>query len=279
MTVGSLRRILTILTVVLIMISWPLGLFLHNRSADFLNYSLLTSLVALSFLLFRRLPGFWIAPLFAVPFLAPQLILFPSIAAMMALFWKRTRLNLFFLGLTVGLIILSYRQFLPHSIFTRDYNAQQAVLSQGYLYPTTWMSRLFQNKPGIYWQKAKFNLFALTDPNNYFFAFHPREITVDNQNLIKFPFLTIIFFLSGLFLLPKHPYLKFIAVTGTAAIFSLSLLRNFDRFDFILYVPLLLITLSGLNHLCKKFPKLKLPFLLLFLAFATTELMKILSRT
>lgn len=268
----SLIRILKILAMVLTVSFWPLGLFLHNRLPD-LGYDILLVLpLGLSYLTFKLRPSFWPLPLLLVDLLAPRLVIFPLAAAFLAFLWQRTRLNGLILLLALTFSLLAFRSFLNQSIFFYDHNAQQKIISQSYLYPSVWTARLFQNKPAIFWHRAEFNFFALVDPNNYFFAFHPREITVDNQNLAKFPFLAIIFFLLGIYHLPQTLKDKFLALTLIPSLLTLALLKNFDRFDVILYLPLLLIVFSGWGVFEKKYPRWRSVFYLLFLIFSVAEL-------
>jgi hypothetical protein len=143
-------------------------------------------------------------------------------------------------------------EFQKQSIFYFDYEANQALIRKIYLYPNTSLARISQNKFYLYLDKIADNFFALTDPNNYFFAFHPREIVVTNQNLDKFPFPAIIFFLFGAFFLLKHPQFKFLFSIIFSSIITLSLLKNFDLTDFILFIPLSLLIIFGTKKMKDK---------------------------
>lgn len=167
---------------------------------------------------------------------------------------------------------LNFKKLRDQTIFYYDPQAQQQVIMKGYLYPTIWMSRLFQNKPSIYLERFEFNFFALTDLNNYFFAFHPREIIIDNTNLQKYPFLSIAFFLIGLYKLPKHKYFNPVGLSLVLMIIILSLLKNFDGYDFVLYFPLSAILLIGFMEFYKKPSYLKTIFVIFFLTFTIIEL-------
>ena len=135
---------------------------------------------------------------------------------------------------------------LTKTVFVNDYQAEQRILDKINLYPTVFFARVYQNKGRIYLDKITDNFFALTDPSNYFFGFHPREI-IGNQNLKKFPFVSIIFFLTGLFYFKSLKHKKFILIFSSVSLFYLSILENFDRVDFLLWLPITLITLHGLN--------------------------------
>jgi hypothetical protein len=163
----------------------------------------------------------------------------------------------------VSIIVMAFSipAVFPKSILVISHDARQQIFERGNLYPSVWMSRLFQNKVSIVANQAKFNLFALIDPSNYFFNFHPREIVADNQNLDKFPFITFLLFFIGMYKLPTFTYRKYLYVVLTGLFLNLLFLINFDRYDLALYLPMSLVILYGL-----KFVK-NLPVLLVLLTF------------
>ncbi|TSC88967.1 MAG: Uncharacterized protein G01um10145_676 [Microgenomates group bacterium Gr01-1014_5] len=132
------------------------------------------------------------------------------------------------------------------TIFQQDYQAEQRILEKINLYPTVFLARVYQNKARIYLDKASYNLLALTDLNNYFFGFHPRQI-IGNQNLKKFPFVSIIFFLAGLYFFNRLKHKKLILQIAIPSLVYLTLLENFDRIDILLWLPMSLIILGGLD--------------------------------
>jgi hypothetical protein len=133
---------------------------------------------------------------------------------------------------------------------------------------------VFQNKARIVTDKFSINLTALIDPGNYFFSFHPREGVVNNQNLIKYPFLTIIPLLIGLIYFKKLKYYKFIISIFFSGIFSLSFLEIFDRSDFLLWLPITIFFIHGINQIYN-YKKRRL-FLLFSLAFVLSCLIEFL---
>lgn len=135
---------------------------------------------------------------------------------------------------------------LTRTVFHQDYQAEQRILDKINLYPSVLFARVYQNKARIYLDKISNNLFALTDLNNYFFGFHPRQI-IGNQNLKKFPFVSIIFFLAGIYAFNKLKRKKFILQLSVFSLIYLVLLDNFDRIDILLWLPLSLIILGGLE--------------------------------
>jgi hypothetical protein len=179
--------------------------------------------------------------------------------------------KLFFFFLLV--FILSFRSFWGQTIFKPDYEREQSVIRQTLLYPNVLLARTFHNKARIYIDKFNNDFFALTDPNNYFFRFAPRQITVDNQNLKKFPALAIFIVLYGFYTLPKNRYKNLILVWLIAGILSLSILSVFDRHDFILWFPLSAIFIHGVKQFDNnKFSKI---FFIIFILFSLLELAQI----
>ena len=81
------------------------------------------------------------------------------------------------------------------SIFAPDDQAPLIINAKRSVYGFDFFGRLFNNKATFVYNRFKANFFALTDLNNYFFGFHPREIVRENLNLDKFPFISIILML------------------------------------------------------------------------------------
>ena len=163
--------------------------------------------------------------------------------------------------------------FSTQTVFKNDYQGEQLVLRNIHLYPTPIFARVFQNKPRIYLTKYIDNFFVLTDINYYFFASHPVPIT-GNVNMFKYPFLDIFFFLVGLLYISKSKYKKVILVILVPAILALSTFTIFDGPDFILWVPISLIIINGINILEANNKKLFFGISLLFILFAIPEILR-----
>lgn len=159
------------------------------------------------------------------------------------------------------------------TVFKNDYQAEQLVLRNTELYPDVLMARVFQNKARIYINKYTGNFFALTDLNNYFFALHPEPIT-GNINIFKYPFLDIIFFLTGVFCIARSKYKKLIFFILIPAILILSCLVDFEGFDFILWIPISLIIINGIEVFEFKNKKLFTWFSFVFILFAIPEILR-----
>lgn len=232
------------LATLLILAFWPLNFILNNKEPFLWVLYLLAFFLLAGFYFFNKANKLWI--LFALS----TVIVFGF--------------------MTFG------KNIQDNSIFYYSRDDDQNVIREGYLYPNVWMSRMFQNKPSIYWNRLKFNAFALTDPGNYFFGFHPREITVDNQNLQKFPALSLVFLLFGLFYMNTNRNRVYIAVSMIPLLTILLFMKNFDRYDFILFFPLSLIILNGLRVFISNPNKIKSGFLIIFGIYSVIEYIQLL---
>src|SRR5258708_34270 len=141
------------LAAVLILITWPISLFLNNTFKDFISYLL--------------------------PFLNPKFAIFPLIFVLIYFRFKKPLLIL----ISVIILILFAKPFYGQTIFITNNDAKQQLIQKGNLYNSILLARLFKNKVHIPLDKSTSNLFALIHPNNYFFGFAPRQIAFDNQNL------------------------------------------------------------------------------------------------
>ena len=232
-----------------IFITWPISLILHNQNLDVVKYILPAILLLVSFLMYKKNKENYFLPTFLIPFIEPKLAILPFLITLLG---KKKSIFIF---ISLIPLLIFMKPFWGQTIFIKDYEKRQEVIRNTYLYPNVITARIYQNKVKIITDKFNGNLFALIDPNNYFFAFHPREITQDNQNINKFPFITIIFFIIALFNIEKLKNKKFILITLLASVLSLSVLTNYDRNDFILWVPVSLLILSGYRIFIDSIPK------------------------
>jgi len=244
----SVRRILLVFAVIF----WPLALILDSGALP-LSYLLPGILVGIS-LFFRQ-----DIPLFIIPFISPKLALFPLL---FFLFRKK------YLHILISLIIFFVLFPFGQTIFTPDYEARQEIVRNTYLYPHVLLARVYQNKGYIYLNKFTDNLTQIIDPNNYFFANHPRELR-DNPNLSKFPYPLIFFFLIGLFTFkPPFSILKVLSIYLLSSIINLSILTVPSGHDFILWPVIVYFIHQGLKNQ-------KRWLLLLTLTLTLTEFIKL----
>ena len=144
--------------------------------------------------------------------------------------------------------------YLRFSIFAPDDQAPLIINAKRSVYDNDLFGRVFNNKATFIYGRFKANFFALTDPNNYFFGFHPREIVRENLNLDKFPFISLVFLLYAFycFNLLKKGKLLLIAFFVLAGLLALA---NFDKVDFILYPILAVFMLHGIKRMRTEKPR------------------------
>jgi hypothetical protein len=259
----------------IVLIFWPLELFLANTTKEFINYILPCLIICLSYFLYCKKSRYHLLPILILPFVQPKLALIPlSYVAIDTLLNKK--LNKILLLLSIVILIIFSKTLINQSIFIKDYNSQQTIVRNSLLYPNIPLARVFQNKGRIYIDKFNDRFFSLIDPNNYFFGFQPRQIVLNNQNLDKFPFLAIIPFFIGLYYLFKNKNKNIYLTYILGSIISLSLLTNFDRHDIILWLPFTLIILSGTNYLKNKLGTKYIYFNLIFILFGLAQLIRLL---
>ena len=235
------------IVIFLILITWPISLFVNNTFKDFLSY---------------------VFPLFN-----PKFAILPLLFVLIYFKFKKPVLIIF----SIIILLIFVKPFYGQTIFITNNDAKEVLIQKGNLYNSVFLARLFQNKARIPIDKASNNFFALTDPNNYFFGFAPGQIKVDNQNLLKFPFLSLSFILIGLYSINKLKNKKLILSFLLAGIINLTILTNFDRNDFILWIPLSLIIIYGLNVFNDRFKYAKY-YELIFVAFGFIEILKIFTK-
>lgn len=143
------------------------------------------------------------------------------------------------------------------------------------LFPNRNLARLEQNKLTPIVSRYSLNFFSLIDPNNYFFGFHPRENVIPNQNLLKFPPLSVIFLLIGLYNWQTLKNNRQIFIQLLIFSLLLSFLKTFDGFDLILYLPLAIISIHGLQQFAQKQSVFIIPSLFLFCLTSIVDLLRV----
>lgn len=253
---------------------WPLSLFLANTPGDFGKYIIPAILLAFGFFLKSKDFKLYFLPILIIALIEPKLALFPLIFFLFQFAFEKRRYDLLLAITSLLVLIFSWKSFYGQTIFVPDYEARQEVIRETQLYDSVLLARLFHNKVRIVFDKFTFNFFALTDPGNFFFGFHPRQI-VGNQNLTKLPFLGLIFVLFGIYYLNGYMYKSFLVSSFVAGILSLSILTLFDRNDFILWVPTSLFFFFGVNQFAKKIKYANI-FFIVFFIFAIPEFIRLL---
>lgn len=219
------------------------------------------------------------------------LITFPIFFLMEYIFSEQKRPASIFLILSFVYLLMQFRDLFPQTIFFPDYQARQEVIRNTHLYDQVLFARAFQNKLIIIANKFLYNFFALSDPNNYFFGFAPRQI-VGNLNLVKYPFLSLAAFLVILTDPDKmkhyfkvtlkvfgntsqvpDPKLRFFVFSAISSLVSLSTLNTFDKTDFIIWFFILVVLYKGFELFSKK--KLFKFYIPVFFLFSFIEIIRI----
>ncbi len=247
-----LKKIVILLTLIL----WPLNLYLANTQSDFISYSIPVLLLIISYFLYRKYPKYYLLPIVLIGVSEKKLILLPIIFCLLEIMTKFTKQTLLFLILSISLFVIFIPAYKGQLVFNKDYEGEQLILRNIHLYPNIPIARIFQNKSHIYLNKITNNFFTIIDPNNYFFASHPAQTTTANQNLYKYPFVALIFLLYGIYWIKESNNKIFILFSFTSSLVSLIILNNFDRSDFILWLPISLIIIHGIETISQKHKKL-----------------------
>lgn len=159
------------------------------------------------------------------------------------------------------------------SIFAPDDQAPLIINAKRSIYDTDFLGRLFNNKAAFIYNRFKANFFALTDPNNYFFGFHPRELIRQNLNLEKFPLFSLIYLLYAFY---RFNSLK-IAKLLLALFFSLTIflsLANFDKVDIVLYPIIAIFMIHGIRLMRKERPTLFATVSILLIIFSLPQYLR-----
>lgn len=252
---------------------WPTSLYLANTRETFLGYFIPSIIILVAFFIYRKFNHISLILVLSITLIEPKLALFPIFFTLISFLINKNKHNLVYLFLSLVVFTFSFKPFIGQTIFGVDYEARQQVIRNSQLYPSILLARTFHNKARIVLNKFTYNTFALIDPNNYFFGYHPRQL-VGGQNLAKFPFIMLIPFLYGLYYLPKYKNKEFVLITLFAGIISLSALNIFDGNDFILWIPIFLILSNGINQITKN-RRLSLAYSLLFFLMLIPEVIRI----
>ncbi len=263
------------IVIAFVLILWPLDLYLKNTPQNYIAYIGPTLILLISYLLFKKNKIYFWVPFLLIPFVSPKLAVLPLSISLFSLFFKRNRFSALFITASLILGFIFIKPFWGQTIFKFDYEARQQVIRNTYLYPNVFLARLSQNKTKIISDKLNSNFFAITDPSNYFFGFHPREGYIENQNLGKYLFLSLPFLFLGLYYLKNNKNKGFVIPALIGSVLVLSVLTNFDRQDFVLFVPLSLVIIDGINIFEKKYSKISKYYWVIFVIFSLQQIARL----
>ena len=171
----------------------------------------------------------------------------------------------------IGNDLKNYYHF---SIFAPDDQAPLIISTKRSIYQSDLLGRLYNNKATFIWGRFKSNFFAIVDPNNYFFGFHPREIVRENLNIEKFPFISIFFFLYAIYRIKAFKGAGLLVAVFLVLTVLLSL-ANFDKVDFILYPVLAGFMIRGITSMSEEKPKFFLTVSFLLILFAIPQYLRV----
>lgn len=256
---------------------WPYQIFAFNNFHNFSIYSLPIVFLFLSYYLHRKGSHFFLLPTLLIPFVEPKLATFPLLFMLFYLIkHKINRCIVLCIFTAVIALFFNWPSFTGQTIFHLDYERKQEIIRNTKLYNNIFLARTFHNKPRIVIDKFNDRFTALIDPNNYFFGFAPRQIS-ENQNIVKYPFVALLFFFYGIYRIQNLKQKDIVILSLISGLISLSILTVFDKNDLILWLPISIIIIHGINELfAKHHKKERNIFSLLFWAFSIPEIITIL---
>lgn len=256
------------------LIFWPISFILANNNTWPIFFT--ASIVLLvDWVLYLKKFKYHYFLYLILPLIHPVYLFFPLIVLFLNI--KEMKRYFSLISYTVILVfvsLLTYRTFYAYSIFTPDPLAWDTLNKKISLIPNRNLARVFENKTTIAQDKFKANIFTSLDLNNYFFSLHPQE-SGDNQNLNKYPYLSIIPFLLGLYFILENVHKRWIVTTFITTIISIGLINNQDRFDVLIYLPVSLLCFYGLRKLANTPNVLFWIFSILFIPLSIVELIRI----
>ncbi len=262
------------IVLILTLLFWPIS-FISNNQHTWLPFFVALFILGIDYLLFTKKNENRYFLYLLLPLVHPGYLIFPFVAIFLN--FKKIKLVPLLLYIAM-LIILAFKlwgPFYSSSIFIKDPLALDSLSKKITLIPSRNLARIFENKTTPYQEKYMANIFISLDLNNYFFALHPQEVG-GNQNLNKYPFLAIIFFLVGLFSIPDEKSKTWLYSIFLSSVLSLAFLSNQDKLDLIMYLPISLLIYNGLNKIKKNSYSQYLLFLLVYIPFTLFDFIRLL---
>lgn len=254
------------------LVFWPISFYFANNDTWPIFASAILVLLV-DWILYSRKNIYHDFLYLILPLIHPAYLIFPIIAVLPYVKdMKKIPLGIYAV-LLILMSLFSYKTFYAYSIFTPDPLARDTLIKKISLIPSRNLARIFENKTTVSQEKFKDNIFLSSDLNNYFFSLHPREVG-GNQNLNKYPYLAIVPFLLGLFFILENIHRKWITTTYIAAVISIGLINNQDKFDVLIYLPISLLCFYGLKKLANTSTKYFWIFSLVFIPVTIIELIR-----
>ena len=247
----QIKKILVATFSFLTLILWPVNLYLKNTLPNFVSYIIPAIFLLISYFAYSKNSRYWLTPVLLIGVYEPKLVILPVVFCFIEMIINYKKETLSFLIIALAIFVWQFGRWEGQIVFNKDYEGEQLLIRNIHLYPNVFTARLFQNKPKLYLGKVTTNFFTLTDLNNYFFAGHPAPTTIPSQELYKYYWPLIIFLIIGIYYFYDINNKNFILISIASCLLSLSLLKNFDRNDFILWFPIGLIIIHGIKKTLK----------------------------
>ena len=116
---------------------------------------------------------------------------------------------------------------------------------------TSVVKKIYLNKTTIIKDRYLKNLLVLVDPNNYFFAMHPREDVSGVDYRFKYPFWAILFLIPGIGVTLENKKYRKLWWVMLGEILMLSFLKQMDGLDIILFFPITYLLYLGVKKVSK----------------------------
>jgi hypothetical protein len=268
-----MNKVLFGVSAFLIFVFWPISFYLANRQT-WLLFAASSLVVVLNWVLYTQKVKYHYFIYLILPLLHPAFLFVPIISI---LFYRKDiilKSLAAYTGILILLILLTFKSFYAYSIFTPDPLAKDTLIKKISLIPNRNLARVYENRFTVPLDKYKSNVFESIDINNYFFAFHPRELG-SGQNLIKFSYLALVLFLYGIYYLNENIHKKWLLAVIFSSIFSLALINNQDRYESLLYFPISLVCFYGLKKIITNNNYFSKIFLIIFILISLTELIRV----
>lgn len=221
---------------------------------------LLKNNLKLLLVLFLISSNFWIYKILGLNFLLAIALVLATLVIVLRI--KNIKLTIFCMLI---LIFFQFQTTHVRSLTLLDNDQQRVQQERIRSYPLTYIeifSKVLWLKPEIWIEQNKLiialsrieeNLFGNLDINQYFFAGFPRN---NNSDFQKFPFITLPFFIIGLYKMLAKKYFRTLVILLLIPIIILSLIGNDNQFGpFILFPFLILAIFSAIKFLIAKLRK------------------------
>lgn len=134
-----------------------------------------------------------------------------------------------------------------------DSEKEKDLLFQKLALDASLIKRIFYNsKATITSERYTRNILGMVNLNNYFFNNHPEADPTEANHRMKFPYPSIIGFLTGAYLSVKKKKHFKLWIGGCVIVLLLSFFKKMDGWDMAVYPPMGIIIFEGLKEINKR---------------------------